>query len=163
MARILRGWPFPTTGNLPDPGIEPRSPALAGRFFTSVSPGKPPSEWRDWFFTENPGPAPGPPVVTGCSGQERCVPHLCSGVLVSVVTQAGPAHPRWGRPFMPDEGWPGGSRNEPAFGTGPHLTRVTPPQPSTLEGKRASQEIFLVSSRCNSAGSYLFSLSVPEL
>ena len=26
------GWPFPTPGNLPDPGIEPTSPALASRF-----------------------------------------------------------------------------------------------------------------------------------
>ena len=25
-ARILSGWPFPSPGNLPDPGIEPRSP-----------------------------------------------------------------------------------------------------------------------------------------
>ena len=71
--------------------------------------------------------------------------------------------PRWNRPFMPDEGWPGGSRNQPHLGTGPHLTRDSPPQPSTLESKHASQEIFLVSSCCNSAGSYLFSLSVPEL
>ena len=27
--------PFPTPGYLPDPGIEPESPALAGRFFTT--------------------------------------------------------------------------------------------------------------------------------
>ena len=29
------GLPFPSPGDLPDPGIEPRSPALAGRFFTT--------------------------------------------------------------------------------------------------------------------------------
>ena len=29
-------------GNLPDPGIKPVSPELAGRFFTTESPGKPP-------------------------------------------------------------------------------------------------------------------------
>ena len=32
------GLPFPTPGDLPDPGIEPTStalPALAGRFFTT--------------------------------------------------------------------------------------------------------------------------------
>ena len=29
------GLPFPTPGDLPDPGIEPASPALAGRFFTT--------------------------------------------------------------------------------------------------------------------------------
>ena len=28
-------------GDLPDPGLEPRSPALAGRFFTTEPPGKP--------------------------------------------------------------------------------------------------------------------------
>ena len=35
-ARILEWVPFPTPGDLPDPGIEPEtlaSPALAGRFF----------------------------------------------------------------------------------------------------------------------------------
>ena len=30
-----------TPGDLPNPGIEPASPALAGRFFTTKSPGKP--------------------------------------------------------------------------------------------------------------------------
>jgi len=33
--------PFLSPGNLPDPGIEPMSPALAGRFFTTEPPGKP--------------------------------------------------------------------------------------------------------------------------
>ena len=33
--------PFPSPGDLPNPGIEPMSPALAGRFFTSEPPGKP--------------------------------------------------------------------------------------------------------------------------
>jgi len=36
-ARKLDGLPFPFPGDLPDPGIEPTSPALAGRFFTTVS------------------------------------------------------------------------------------------------------------------------------
>ena len=38
------GVPFPTPGDLPDPGVEPKSlsfPALAGRFFTTEPPGKP--------------------------------------------------------------------------------------------------------------------------
>ena len=34
--------PFPFPGDLPDPGIEPESPALAGGFFTAEPPGKPP-------------------------------------------------------------------------------------------------------------------------
>ena len=33
------GLLFPSPGNLPDPRIELMSPALAGRFFTSQSPG----------------------------------------------------------------------------------------------------------------------------
>ena len=45
------GLLFPSPGDLPDPGIElasPESPALAGRFFTTVPPGKPLS-----FMLEN--------------------------------------------------------------------------------------------------------------
>ena len=34
------GLPCPPPGDLPDPGIEPVSPALAGRFFTIKLPGK---------------------------------------------------------------------------------------------------------------------------
>ena len=33
--------PFPSPGALPDPGIEPVSPTLAGRFFTTEPVGKP--------------------------------------------------------------------------------------------------------------------------
>ena len=33
--------PFPTPEDLPYPGIEPGSPASAGKFFTTESPGKP--------------------------------------------------------------------------------------------------------------------------
>ena len=35
------GLPLPTPEDLPNPGIEPVTPALAGRFFTSETPGKP--------------------------------------------------------------------------------------------------------------------------
>ena len=35
------GLPFPPPGDLPDPGIEPVSPALAGGFFIIEPPGKP--------------------------------------------------------------------------------------------------------------------------
>ena len=41
--------PFPTPGHLPDPGIKPESlasPAVAGGFFTTETPGKPPM--REW-------------------------------------------------------------------------------------------------------------------
>ena len=36
---------FPTPGDLPDPGIKPASPALAGRFFTTEPSGKPNTQW----------------------------------------------------------------------------------------------------------------------
>ena len=43
-ARYWSELPFPSPGDLPDPGIEPASlmsPVLAGRFFTVVLLGKP--------------------------------------------------------------------------------------------------------------------------
>ena len=42
------GLPFPPPGDLPNPGVEPTSLALAGTFFTTTPPGK---RWRvgtDW-------------------------------------------------------------------------------------------------------------------
>ena len=35
------GLPFPSPGDLPDPGIEPRSPKLQADTLTSAPPGKP--------------------------------------------------------------------------------------------------------------------------
>ena len=35
------GLPFPSPGDLPDPGMEPSTPELVGAFFTSEPPGKP--------------------------------------------------------------------------------------------------------------------------
>ena len=35
------GLPFPSPGDLPDPGIEPVSPALAGGFIMAAPHGKP--------------------------------------------------------------------------------------------------------------------------
>ena len=35
------GLPLPFPGDIPDPGIEPASPTLAGGFFTAEQPGKP--------------------------------------------------------------------------------------------------------------------------
>ena len=37
--------PFPSPGELPDPGIKPRSPALADGFFTTEPPGKLPGKY----------------------------------------------------------------------------------------------------------------------
>jgi len=43
--------PFPSPGDLPDSGIEPRSPELAGRFFTTEPSGKPTSDSTDGLFS----------------------------------------------------------------------------------------------------------------
>ena len=40
-ARILEWVAMPSSGDLPDPGIKPVSPALAGGFFTAEPPGSP--------------------------------------------------------------------------------------------------------------------------
>ena len=45
------GLPVPSPGDLPDPGIEPMSPALAGRFFIVEPPGKP---HRSLYICPNP-------------------------------------------------------------------------------------------------------------
>ena len=48
------GSPFPSPGALPDPGIQPTSPSLAGRFFTTEPPGKPKvlnTELYNYLFT----------------------------------------------------------------------------------------------------------------
>ena len=39
-ARMLEWVAFLSLGALPNPGIEPMSPALTGRFFTTEPPGK---------------------------------------------------------------------------------------------------------------------------
>ena len=36
------GLPFPSPGDLPNPGMQPASPALSGRFFITEPSGKPP-------------------------------------------------------------------------------------------------------------------------
>ena len=38
------GLPFPPPGDIPKPGMEPSSPALADGFFTTEPPGKPPKD-----------------------------------------------------------------------------------------------------------------------
>ena len=42
--------PFPSPGNLPDPGIEPTCPALGGRFFIAEPPEKPKQDYYSYVF-----------------------------------------------------------------------------------------------------------------
>ena len=56
------GLPFPSAGDLPDPGIEAASPALAGELFSAEPPGKPVCKILGHIcsvpgFGEEPGPA----------------------------------------------------------------------------------------------------------
>ena len=44
------GLPFPSPGDLPDPGIRPVSPALKGSFFTTESPEEP---WMTCILGQN--------------------------------------------------------------------------------------------------------------
>ena len=43
------GLPFPSPGDLPNPGTEPESPALAGGIFTTEPAGKPKNAELFWF------------------------------------------------------------------------------------------------------------------
>ena len=45
----LSRLPFPTPGDLSDPGIKPVSPSLAGRFYTTEPPGKHWAKSKDFF------------------------------------------------------------------------------------------------------------------
>ena len=49
------GLPFSSPGDLPDPGIEPASPALVGRFFTTEPPGKPSDSYPLWSYAMDRG------------------------------------------------------------------------------------------------------------
>ena len=86
-ARILEWLPFPTPGDLLDPGIKPASlasPALVGRFFTTVPPGNI-LKWSQsllsillWHFS------PGYPIQVKPPGWPCIPPYLipCSVFLV---------------------------------------------------------------------------------
>ena len=59
------GLPFPPPGDLPDPGIEPQtpaSPALAGQFFTTASPGRVALR-RSLMVAQEPKETPGSSVL----------------------------------------------------------------------------------------------------
>ena len=45
-----RGWPFPSPGDPPDPGVKPASSPLVDVFFTTEPPGKPKIVSRGYFW-----------------------------------------------------------------------------------------------------------------
>ena len=70
------GLPFPSVGDLPDPGIKLTSPALAGGFFTAEPPGK--------LSYVDPSHPPPPPLPTTTS----CIPAGSTLAFPSTPTQA---------------------------------------------------------------------------
>ena len=74
MYECWSGLPFPSPVDLPDPGIEPRSPALQADSLPSEPPGKPGLEVWEWMHTHG-GDAlqecaawPGATVKQQCEG-----------------------------------------------------------------------------------------------
>ena len=61
------GLPFPSPGDLPDPGTEPGSPALEADALTSEPPGKP--KYRDTFIL----------LISTHTGYFQAIPECLSG------------------------------------------------------------------------------------
>ena len=97
-AGILEWVPFPSPGDLPDPGIEPVSPALAGGFYTTEPPEKPilwQPQTKSWL--------PSLPQNAVNIGNAQTSPGLTPGSWVA--TRHCPSHPQvrqwWSRPSIP--------------------------------------------------------------
>ena len=79
--------PFPTPGDLPDPGIKPVSPSWAGRFYTTEPPGKPLSQEQGFLFFWVAGA--GEALYAACGiliprpGIEHVLPAVEAGVLTT--------------------------------------------------------------------------------
>ena len=81
------GLPLPSPGDLPNLGIEPASPALAGRFFTAEPP------WRLlwvflflWIFTQN---SVASQYTSNCPGYFRSVQDLRKKKIPKTVKSVG--------------------------------------------------------------------------
>ena len=67
------GLPCPSPADLPDPGVEPTSPALAGGFFSTEPPGKPENMNTYTLKMKKIRDFPGSPVVK--TSQFQCRGH----------------------------------------------------------------------------------------
>ena len=80
------GLPFPSPesspGDLPDPGIEPTSPTLASRFFTSEPPGKFLSLRSRAEINQSIHPSLHHSVLQTCTKHSLCI-KLCAAVEVT--------------------------------------------------------------------------------
>ena len=91
------GLPFPSAGDLPDPGIEPGSPTLQADTLTSEPPGKPPgSPWEAPLGNQPTSTLSASPLweerLTRASASDYCSLFPQQGWLQGgQLTQAGPA------------------------------------------------------------------------
>ena len=90
--------PFPSPGDLPNPEIEPMSPALAGRFFTTEPPGKhpilpaghphPPQLWC-WSLQRKDNGCPAQLMGLSGKSRERCLRRHLGNLEVLSRSQEG--------------------------------------------------------------------------
>ena len=85
--------PFPSSGDLPNPGIKPMPPALAGGFFTTEPPGKPPFPHTSPYSLTQSDFTP-PPLQGHCSSQGHG-PLLTSRALLSHIQHYRPPSLSW--------------------------------------------------------------------
>ena len=83
------GLLFSSQGDLPDPGIKPASPALAGRFFTTESLGKPLKERRCAVLSHS-FMSDSLPMNTGVGSLS-----LLQGIFLTQKSNRGLLHCRW--------------------------------------------------------------------
>ena len=58
MNTVVSGWPFPSPGELPHPGIEPGSPVLQADSRPSEPPGKPQARRKERYkYLKSEGPS----------------------------------------------------------------------------------------------------------
>ena len=76
-------WPFPSSVDLPDPGIEPESPALAGGFFIT----EPPSKLREMAEAAAP-PKSLQSCPTPCSPPGSSIPGILQARILEWVAIA---------------------------------------------------------------------------
>ena len=90
--------PFPSPGDLPHPGVEPKflaSPTLAGGFFTRGPPGKPNLvPLNNIRMGER---ASLYKITTSCLGSPEGLPLWEGSLFVSFAVEAGTPHIEWSR------------------------------------------------------------------
>ena len=72
------GLPFPSPGHLPNPGMEPASPALAEGFFTAEPPGKP---WHSPYREGEMGAQESPQILC-CEAAFGCDGYSCFNAIL---------------------------------------------------------------------------------